>query len=91
MPSNLYLFLYIIVKGSWAKIGDNISTSLEMTGLQIWSVDFFPFLCSEIEEEICASNLQTCHFKASGDITTNFGSGTLDNNINKLPIVDRHD
>ena len=27
--------------------------------------------------------LKTCHFKASEDITTNFGSGTLDNNVNK--------
>ena len=61
-----------------------------MTGLQSWGIDFFLFLFSEIEEKTNASTLKTCHFKASRDITTNFGSGTLDNNINKWPKVGRH-
>ena len=87
MPTNFLSFVYIIVKGSWAKVGSNISTSLKMTSLQNWSIDFFLFLFSEIEEKINASILKTCHFKASGDTTTNFGSGTLDNNVNKWPKV----
>ena len=41
-----------------------------MTGLQIRSIDFFLILCSEIEEKFNASTFKTCHFKASGDITT---------------------
>ena len=86
MPTN---FWYII-KGSWAKVSSDISTSLEMTGLQSWSIDFFLFLCSEIEEKTSASTLKTCHFKASRDITTIFGSGTLGNNINKWPKAGRH-
>ena len=45
------------------------------------------FLCSEVKEKINALTLKTCHFKASRDITTNFRSGTLDNNINKWPKV----
>ena len=36
-----------------------------------------------LKEKINALTLMTCHFKASGDITTNLGSGTLDNNVNK--------
>ena len=91
MPTNFWSFLYVIVRGSWAKVGGDISTSLEMTGLQSWSIDFFVSLCSEIEEKINASTLETCHFKASGDITTNFGSWTLDNNINKRLKVGIHD
>ena len=90
MPINFWSFVYVIVKGSWAKVGSDISTSLEMTGLQSWSIDFFLFLCSEIEEKINASTLKNCHFKASRDITTIFGSGTLGNNINKWPKVGRH-
>ena len=61
MPTNFWSFVYIIVKGSWAKVGSDTSTSLKMTGLQ------------------------------SRDITTNFDSRTLDNNINKWPKVGRHD
>ena len=34
-------FAYIIIKGSWAKVGSDILISLKMTGLQSWSVDFF--------------------------------------------------
>ena len=34
------------------------------------------------EEKINASTLKPCHFKASRDITTIFGSGTPSNNIN---------
>ena len=34
--------------------------------------------------------MKTCHFKASRDITTIFGSGTLGNNINKWPKAGRH-
>ena len=83
MPTNFWSFVYVIAKSSWAKDGGDISTSLEMTGLQSWSIDFFLFLFSEIEEKINASTLKACHFKASEDITTNFGSGTLYNNINK--------
>ena len=49
------------------------------------------FLCWEIEEKISASTLKTYYFKASGGITTNFGSRTLHNNINKWPKVGRHD
>ena len=81
MPTNFWSFVYVIAKGYLAKVGSDISTSLEMTGLQSWSIDFFLFLFSEIEEKINASTLNACHFKASEDITTNFGSGTLDNNI----------
>ena len=33
--------------------------------------------------------MKSCHFKASRDITTNFGTGTLDNIINKWPKVGR--
>ena len=91
MNTNFWSFVYIIVKGSWAKVGSDIFTSLKMTSLQSWSIDFFLFLCSEIEEKINNSTLNTCHFKASGDMTTNFGLKTLDNNMNKWPKVDRHD
>ena len=35
--------------------------------------------------------MKSCYFKASRDITTNFGSLTLGNNINKWPKVGRHD
>ena len=87
MNTNFWSFVYIIVKGSWVKVGSDIFTSLKMTSLQSWSIDFFLFLFSEIEEKINASNLKTCHFKASGDITINFGSWTLDNDINKWPKV----
>ena len=90
MPTNFWSFLYVIAKGYWAKVGSDISTSLEMTGLQSWSIDFFLFLCSEIEEKTSASTLKTCHFKASRDITTIFGSATLGNNINKWPKAGRH-
>ena len=76
---------------SWAEVGSDISTSLKMTSLQSWSIDFFLFLCSEIEEKINAPNLKTCQSKASGYITTNFGSRTLDNHINKWPKVGKHD
>ena len=41
MPTNFWSFAYGIIKGFWAKVGSDISTSLEMTGLQIWSIDFF--------------------------------------------------
>ena len=91
MNTNFWSFVYIIVKGSWAKVGSDISTSLKMTSLQSWSIDFFLFLFSEIEEKINASTLKACHFKASEDITTNFGSGTLNHNISKWPEVGRHD
>ena len=83
MPTIFWSFVYDIVKGFCAKVGSDISTSLEMTALQSWSIDFFLFLFSEIREKINASALKACHFKASRYITTNFGSGTLDNNINK--------
>ena len=82
-PTNFWSFVYNIVKGSCAKVGSDISTSLEMTALQSCSIDFFLFLCSKIEEKVNALTLKTCHFKASRDITTNFGSVTLGNNINK--------
>ena len=49
MPTNFWSFVYIIVKGSWAKVGSDIFTSLKMTSLQSWSIDFFLFLFSEIE------------------------------------------
>ena len=91
LPTNFWTIVYVVVKGSWAKVGSDIFTSLEMTGLQSWSIDFFLFLFSEIEEKINASTLKACHFKASEDITTNFGSETLDNNISKWPKVGRHD
>ena len=61
---------------------------------QVFKVEaliFFLFLCSEIEEKTSASTLKTCHFKASRDITTIFGSATLGNNINKWLKVGRHD
>jgi len=32
------------------------------------------YLFSEIEEKNITLNLKICHFKASGDVTTNFGS-----------------
>ena len=51
------------------------------------SIGFFTTLK---EEKINASTLKNCHFKASRDITTIFGSGTLGNNINKWPKVGRH-
>ena len=91
MNTNFWSFVYIIIKCSWAKDGSDIFTSLKMTGLQSWSIDFFLFFCSEIEEKTNASTLKNCHFKASGDITTIFGSGTLNNNISKWPKVGRHD
>ena len=91
MPTNFWSFAYGIIEGFWAKIGSDISTGLKMTSLQSWSINFFLFLFSDIEEKINASTLKACHFKATEDITTNFGSGTLDNNISKRPKVDRHD
>ena len=51
MPTNFWSFVYVIVKGYWAKVGSDIFTSLEMMRLQSWSIDFFLFLCSEIEEK----------------------------------------
>ena len=90
MPTNFWSIAHVISKGSWAKDGSDISISLEMTGLQSWSIDFFLFLCSEIEEKINASTLKNCHFKASKDITTIFGSGTLGNDINKWLKVGKH-
>ena len=30
MPANFWSFIYVIVEGSWAKVGSDISTSLEM-------------------------------------------------------------
>ena len=65
MNTNFWSFVYIIVKGLWAKVGSDISTSLKMTSLQSWSIDFFLFLFSEIEEKINASTLKACHLKAS--------------------------
>ena len=82
-PTNFWSFVYNIVKGSCAKGCSDISTSLQITALQSGSIDFFLFLFTEIEEKPNASTLKTCHFKASRDITTNFGSVTLGNNINK--------
>ena len=38
----------IIQGGQSCLVGSNISTSLEMTGLQSWSIDFFLLLCSEM-------------------------------------------
>ena len=43
----------------------------------------YTFLFSEIEEKTNASTLKSCHFKASRDIITNFGSVTLGNNISE--------
>ena len=57
MPTNFWSFACVIVKGSWAKDGSDISTSLEMTGLQSWGIDFFLFLFSEIEEKIIPARL----------------------------------
>ena len=91
MPINFWSFVPIIIEGSWAKVSGAIFISLKVTSLQSWSIDFFLILFSEIEEKINASTLKACHFKASEDITTNFGSGTLDNNISKWPKVGRHD
>ena len=91
MFTNFLSFICIIVKGSLAKVGCDISTSHEMTGTQIWSIDFFLFLCSEIEENFRPSTFKICHFKASEDITTNFGSGALDINKNEWPKVGGHD
>ena len=34
-------YAYGIIKDYWSKVGSDISTSLEMTGLQIWSIGFF--------------------------------------------------
>ena len=42
MPINFWSFVHVIVKGFWAKVGSDISTSLKMTGLQSRSIDFFP-------------------------------------------------
>ena len=55
MLTNFWSFVYDIIKGSWAKVSSDISSSIEMTGLQSWSIDFFLFLCSEIEEKTTAS------------------------------------
>ena len=89
MPTNFWSFVYVIAKGYWTKVGGDISTSLEMTGLQIWSIGFFLYFTKWKEEKINISTLKSCHFKASRDITTNFGTGTLDNIINKWPKVGR--
>ena len=90
MSINFWSFVYIIVKNSWAKVGSDTSTSLEIKGLQSWGINFFLFLFSEVKEKINTSNLKTCHFKASEDMTTNFGSGTLDHGVNKWSKVGRH-
>ena len=91
MPTNFWSFAYGIIKGSWAKVRSDISTSLEMTGLQSWGIEFFLFLCCEVKEKINASTMKTCHFKASEDITTYFGSETLNDTISKRPKVGRND
>ena len=91
MPTNFWSFVYIIAKGSWAKVVGDISTSLKMAGLQSWSIDFSLFLCSEVEENFWPSTFKTFDFKDSEDITTNFGSITLDDNIDKWSKVGRHD
>ena len=91
MPTNSSSFAYGIIKSSWIKVGSDISTSLEMIGVQSWGIDFFLFLCSEVKEKINASTLKTCHFKDSGDITIYFGSETLNDTISKWPRVGRHD
>ena len=82
MPTNSWSFVYVIAKGYWAKVGSDIYSSLEMTGLQNWSIDFFLFICSQIEVNFRPSTFKTFHFKASRDITTNFDSGAL--HINKM-------
>jgi len=42
MPTNYWSFAYGIIKGFRAKVGSNISTILEMMGIQSSSIDFFP-------------------------------------------------
>ena len=59
MLTNFWSFVYIIVKGSWAKVGCDISTSHEMTGTQSWSIDFFLFFCSDIKENCWPSIFKT--------------------------------
>jgi len=46
-------------------------------------LEVFLYFTSKKEEKVNASLLKTCHFKISGDITINPGSGTLDNDRNK--------
>ena len=90
MPMNFWSFVLDIVKGSWAKVDGDIFTNLKKTGLQIRSNDFLLFLYSELEKNFRPSNYKTCHFKAIGDITTNFGSGAFDIKENEWPKVSGH-
>ena len=58
---------------------------------QAFKVEALIISLNKKRKKINASTLKACHFKASGDITTNFGSWTLHNNINKWPKVGIHD
>ena len=58
---------------------------------QVFKVEALIFSSFYLVEKTNASTLKTCHFKVSRDITTNFGSVTLGNNINNWPKVSRHD
>ena len=51
MPTICFFFIIkVIIKGFWAKVGGDISTSLEMMGLQSWSIGFFLFLLHSEKE-----------------------------------------
>ena len=38
--TNFWSIVHVIAKGYWAKVGSDISSSLEMTGPQSWSIGF---------------------------------------------------
>ena len=62
MSTKFWSFVYVIVKGSWAKVGSDIFTNLEMMCLQSWSIDFFLFLCSEVEKKNQCFNFEDLSF-----------------------------
>ena len=41
MLTNFWSFAYIIVNGPWDEVGDDTSTSFEMTGLESWRSEIF--------------------------------------------------
>jgi len=84
LPTFGYLFI-ILSRVPEPKLVELSSLAMKVEAL------IFPLFCSEIEENFQPSNFNTCHFKASEDITTNFSTWALDNNINKWQKVGEHD
>jgi len=50
MPTNFWSFIFIGVKDSWSKVGTDISTSFEITGLESWRLEIFLYFLNFWEE-----------------------------------------